>query len=382
MTRENVEEVCETRPLVSIGMTVYNQERYVARAIESILMQKVNFSYEIVIAEDCSTDRSREIVIDYASRFPDIIRLILQEKNVGLRMQSICLKRECRGIYRGQLEGDDYWLTDNKLQKQVDFLEANPDYIAVSGRIRCVNKRNQLCKFPYGELTSIYQFNEEYTIQDFENWLLPSHTGALLYRNVFYRCDPEFLEAYEAVDVMGDRKTALMLVAQGRIRILPETISVRRIDLDSTSNFTSNSVKEKPYATICRWMDCLERMAEDLFGLKINLQGEKRKQWGWALKNLARFPTKKNLDGVVKIFLMSREKSRYMQDIFSGLWRKAGKKIKKEGIWKATRGILIFPFSALKKIWVSARTETVDICAQKVISSSAVSDSLSKKIGK
>lgn len=362
----------EKRPLVSIGMTVYNQERYVARAIESILMQKVNFEYEIVIAEDCSTDRSRQIVMDYADRYPNVIRLILQEENVGLRMQSICLKKTCRGIYRGQLEGDDYWLTDDKLQKQVDFLETHPDYIAVSGRIQCVNERNHLCAFPYGALTSIYQFDEEYTIKDFERWLLPSHTGALLYRNVFYNCDTVFLNAYESVDVMGDRKTALMLIAQGRIYIMPEVVSVRRIALKSEANFTSNSVKIKPYATICAWMDALERMADQLFHLQIDLQAQKQKQWIWALKNFARNPTRTNLRGLWDIYKMSREKGRYIKDIFAGLWEKTKKKVHKEGFWRAAWGIVKFPFTAVRKIVISEGADQKIERAMNVISSSSV----------
>lgn len=369
---ERIAESEVERPLVSIGMTVYNQEQYVAQAIESILRQRVDFRYEIVIAEDCSTDRSREIVVDYAQRYPEIIRLILQEENVGLHQQSICLKKACRGVYRAQLEGDDFWLTDDRLQKQVDFLEENPDFIAVSGEIICVNDKNRQCAFPYGKLTDIYKFNGEYTIEHFEKWLLPSHTSALLYRNVFYQCDPDFFEAYEAVDVMGDRKTALMLVSQGRIWVMDKLVSARRIDLNSSANFTSNSVKIKPYATLCAWMDRLEEMADDLFGIKIDLQEQKRRQWNYALKNFARSPTKENLRGLRQIFRMSRRKGQFCADVLRGLKVKAKKKIKKEGFLKASCGIVKFPFSAVKKLFRSARRDEGTEQAMKVISSNAV----------
>lgn len=344
--------MCEDdeRPLVSIGMTVYNQEEYVAGAIESILMQQVNFRYEIVISEDCSTDSSREIVIDYAKRYPEVIRLILQEHNVGLYKQSICLKKACRGIYRAQLEGDDYWLTNDKLQKQVDFLQNNPDYIAVSGKIICVNEENIKCSFPYGELTNIYCFEDEYTIEHFQKWLLPSHTGALLYRNIFYMCDSVFLDAYESFDVMGDRKTALLLVSRGRIHILDEVVSARRISFASSSNFTSNLVKVKPYAVICAWMDRLEDMSLTLFNKEISLQNEKRKQWMYSINNFARCPTKTNLSTVIKVYNLSREKRMYINLIIQKFRSKVGAKIKKDGFLKALGGMIGYAWKIMRSL--------------------------------
>lgn len=359
----------EKRPMVSIGMTVYNQEKYVAHAIESILMQRVDFDIEIVIAEDCSTDRSREIVIEYAERYPQVIRTILQEHNVGLKQQSICLKKACRGKYRAQLEGDDYWIDPFKLKKQVDFLENNPDFVAVSGRIKCVDPNDRNCKFPYGELTNIYFFDGEYTAKDFEKWLLPSHTGALLYRNVYYNCDQERFERYEAVDVMGDRKTALMLLGHGRMMVLPDTVSVRRIDLGSAANFTSNSVKIKPYATICTWMDRLEVMADDMYGISIDMKLEKRKQWIYALKNFARFPNRDNLAGIKAIYRMSREKHVLVSLANAGLREKMKKKIKKEGFFHALGGMVKFCFKSLGKITKSRKTDRK--ASERVISGDA-----------
>lgn len=346
------------RPMVSIGMTVYNQEKYVARAIESILMQQVDFDYEIVIAEDCSTDRSREIVIEYANKYPDVINLILQEHNVGLKAQSVCLKKACRGIYRAQLEGDDYLIDPYKLQKQVEFLENNPDFIAVSGRIECVNPNNGVCPFPYGNLTDTYVFGGEYTIEHFQKWLLPSHTGALLYRNVYYNCDPDFFETYEAVDAVGDRKTALMLVAQGRIYVMPDLVSVRRIDLNSSANFTSNSVRVKPYATICMWMDNLQEMAKDMFDKDVDFNGERRKQWIYCLKNFARFPTKNNLDVVKAVYKISKEKGKYRSLAWAVLKEKMSNKIKKEGFFHAFGGMVKFCFKSMGKLMKSKKSST------------------------
>ncbi len=108
---------------VSVKIITYNHEKFIAQAIDSILMQKVNFDYEIVIGEDCSTDNTRDIVIDYQKRYPDKIRLLLPEKNLGARKNSNQTLRACQGEYVAWLEGDDYWTSPHKLQKQVDFLD-------------------------------------------------------------------------------------------------------------------------------------------------------------------------------------------------------------------------------------------------------------------
>ncbi|HPD39860.1 MAG TPA: glycosyltransferase, partial [Mesotoga infera] len=116
------------KPLVSVFMITYNHEKYIAQAIESALMQKTDFNYEIVIGEDCSTDRTREIVVDYANRYPEIIKPILHENNVGAKANSESVRKACIGKYVAILEGDDYWIDPLKLQKQVDFLESHPHF--------------------------------------------------------------------------------------------------------------------------------------------------------------------------------------------------------------------------------------------------------------
>jgi glycosyltransferase involved in cell wall biosynthesis len=112
---------------VSVAMLAYNHERFIAQAIDSVLMQKVNFDYEIIIGEDCSVDRTRDIVVDYQKRYPDRVRLLLPEKNLGACENSLQVHKACQGEYVAILEGDDYWTSPSKLQKQVDFLNSHPE---------------------------------------------------------------------------------------------------------------------------------------------------------------------------------------------------------------------------------------------------------------
>ncbi len=120
------------KSLVSICIITYNHEKYISKAIESILMQKTDFSFDIVIGEDFSTDRTKEILIQYKRKNPEKIHLLLHTHNIGSLQNFILTLTSCRGKYIAILEGDDYWTDPCKLQKQVDFLEANPEYGLVS----------------------------------------------------------------------------------------------------------------------------------------------------------------------------------------------------------------------------------------------------------
>jgi glycosyltransferase involved in cell wall biosynthesis len=114
------------RPKVSVAMAAYNQESFIAQAVESVLMQRTNFAYELIIGEDCSTDDTRRIVLRYQQQHPDKIRVLLQPGNTqGLRNFED-IYGACRGEYVAELEGDDYWTDPLKLQLQVDLLDAQP----------------------------------------------------------------------------------------------------------------------------------------------------------------------------------------------------------------------------------------------------------------
>ena len=115
------------QPLVSVRVVTYNHEKWIAQCLESILMQRTNFSFEVIVGEDCSTDSTREIVQAYAGKYPDKIHVLLAESNLGLMLNSYRVQHACRGKYHAMLEGDDYWIDPLKLQKQADFMEAHPD---------------------------------------------------------------------------------------------------------------------------------------------------------------------------------------------------------------------------------------------------------------
>ena len=112
---------------VTVIIQTYNHEKWIAQAIDSVLMQETNFEYEVVIVEDCSTDSTRDIVLGFHQKHPDKIRLVLSEKNKESHRNFAAAFVASQSEYIAWLDGDDYWTSPHKLQKQVDFLDAHPE---------------------------------------------------------------------------------------------------------------------------------------------------------------------------------------------------------------------------------------------------------------
>lgn len=123
-------------PLLSVVTITYNHEQYIAKCIEGVLMQKVNFPIEFIIAEDRSPDGTRAICEEYAEKYPDLLRLVTSEFNVGVVENEQRAFMAARGKYIATCEGDDYWTDPDKLQKQVDFLESHPEFSVCFHRFR------------------------------------------------------------------------------------------------------------------------------------------------------------------------------------------------------------------------------------------------------
>lgn len=122
--------MADPHPKVSVLVITYNQERYISQALDSALMQRTIASFEIVVGEDCSTDRTREILLAYREKHPETIHLLLHPRNLGMNRNFGQTLAACRGKYVAILEGDDYWTSPDKLQRQSDFLDIHPECAA------------------------------------------------------------------------------------------------------------------------------------------------------------------------------------------------------------------------------------------------------------
>ena len=131
-------------PLLSVLMITYNHEAFIGRSIESVLSQKTDFPFELVIGDDHSTDNTKQIAMKYAEKYPDTIKLLSHSSNLGVIPNFQNTLERCKGRYVAILEGDDRWIDESKLQKQVNFMERNPDYVLCGGHTISESSSNKL----------------------------------------------------------------------------------------------------------------------------------------------------------------------------------------------------------------------------------------------
>jgi glycosyltransferase involved in cell wall biosynthesis len=205
---------------VSVCMITYNQERYIAQAINSVLEQQTTFSIEIIVGEDCSTDGTRRIVEELAAAHPDRIRLRLAEQNQGGKLNFVGTLGEARGEYVVILEGDDYFTDPHKLQRQVDALDSRPDWAICFHPARCHYEGNL-----QGPAVTPERWDRpEATILDlFDQNFIP--TSGAMFRNRLIPSLPDWFMNVEA----GDWALHILNAAHGNIGFLPEVMSAYRI---------------------------------------------------------------------------------------------------------------------------------------------------------
>jgi len=211
------------KPLVSVAMIVYNHEAFLSQAIESIVEQQADFDFEIVICEDYSTDKSREILKSYAEKHSSI-RPIYNEKNIGIQKNFYQSLKKCKGKYIAICEGDDYWTDKSKLQKQVDFLEANPEYALCFTGIDVINELND----PYPPNPFSNFTKDTYTIEDYIvpfggiSILIPIMT--LVFRNSLPDPMPDLFYKSQS----GDISLSLLMLLKGKGKYFNEKTAVYR----------------------------------------------------------------------------------------------------------------------------------------------------------
>lgn len=225
--------------MVSVLMLTYNHENYIREAIEGVLMQKTDFPIELIIGEDCSTDNTRKIVIEYANKFPNIIKAQLHEKNRGMQNNFITIFEEACGKYIALCEGDDYWTDDCKLQKQFDFLEANNDYAICFHKVKVLEKNELLnCLITEDRYDSI---NEEPIttkhLLEAGNFI---HTPSVVFRNVLREFPFEFLHS-----PVGDYFLYIMLSQHGYIKRLDDVMAVYRRGVGIYSSLNSTTMQKQ-----------------------------------------------------------------------------------------------------------------------------------------
>lgn len=232
--------------LVSINCITYNHEDYISDAIEGFLMQKTNFDFEILIGEDCSRDKTKEIVEKYMKKYPEKIKLVTSEENVGARKNFLRLIKNARGKYIAQCEGDDYWTDPYKLQKQVDYLEKHPDCTLCFHAAEVVQENGE----SNGEVVRPYKKTGISSMEDIitgGGGFCP--TASLIYPKKLMDNPPDFFKNAH----VGDYALQMMITSQGYAYYIDEVMSAYRIggksswttQLNKEVNLTEKYIKVK-----------------------------------------------------------------------------------------------------------------------------------------
>ncbi len=221
--------------VLSVYVATYNHENYIARALDSILMQKTKYKFEVLVGEDCSTDNTRAILKEYEKKHPGFFTMFYREKNMH-NMQcnnARDLKLRCRGKYMIALEGDDFWTDENKLEKQITFLETHPEYIAVAHNCVVVGEDS----LPNGETYPECE-DEEYSFRHFFSEIMPGQLATIMYKN-YYQDDTFDNSIMEKGLSPGDRLLYFALLCNGKVYCMQEKMSAYRHVTTHGSSFSA-----------------------------------------------------------------------------------------------------------------------------------------------
>lgn len=217
-------------PLVSVLVITYQHVDYIKSCLDGLLMQKTDFPFEILLGEDDSTDGTREICIEYAKKNPKKIRLFLhsRENNILIdgfptwHFNSIYIRLNTKGKYIASCEGDDFWTDPLKLQKQVDFLDANKNFSA------CTHLSNVI--FENTKSKNLSRFNKNikktiFTVKDLLEYTEFHGNSLLFYRDLI---DLSEMQESQLFALDRDHPIMIILATKGLIKRLPEVMSIYR----------------------------------------------------------------------------------------------------------------------------------------------------------
>lgn len=218
----------EDQIIVTIACITYNHKDYIKQALDGFMMQKTNFKYEVIVHDDASTDGTTDIIRLYAEKYPDTIRTIIQTENQyskGISIGRAIVYPKARGKYLALCEGDDYWIDENKLQKQVEFLEEHPEYTMC-----CHNSYRYSVKtgkytlespvLKEGDVTA-----REIILEPYKTWIA---TSSIVYRKNLAIDRPALFD----LAPVGDFPMKLYCFSQGKVYYFEKAMSVYRRDDD------------------------------------------------------------------------------------------------------------------------------------------------------
>lgn len=305
-----------TNPLISIAIITYNQEFFIAKAIESVLKQELNLEYELLISDDASSDGTINILKSYKTKYPKKIRLIFNKTNLGPSENFHNLILKCKGKFIFLLEGDDFWTSMEKIQKQYEFLVDNPSYIACSHRHMIVDENDNIL---VDEYTGPGKSNlGEYTLNDFENYRYCGFFGTIAFRNVFLKKPEKLIPLKYLHNFIVDISLNLILVLNGPVFILNENMAAHRILIKKGgTNFKSTIRRKNQVKNRLLYLDRLKQFAKEKYNININFAKRNEKLFVESILFMMRYPSKSNFSILIYVFLLNKDKIKLLRFILS-----------------------------------------------------------------
>ena len=303
----------EGEPLVSVCVITYNHGKYIRQCLDGILMQKVNFPYEILIHDDASPDDTADIIREYWEKYPTVIKPILREENQyskGVDVSRFNFDR-AKAKYIAQCEGDDYWMDDGKLQMQVDFLENYKEYSATSHSYVVVDSEGMLV--PNTEIIS--NISGVFSKDDIKYYRLPGATATLVYRNIFSEMDRVARNSYYACAGYGDQKTAALLTMYGNIQKLPNIMSAYRYVTTKGTSYSALTKGKNLYGGNYQYLVDINNFSQDNFGVKLDTEIAAFCIMLMAIKKWILSPSRENRDVLWKIHIKNIENPHYLKSM-------------------------------------------------------------------
>jgi glycosyltransferase involved in cell wall biosynthesis len=232
-------EIKKMNPKVSVCIVTYNHEKYIRQCLQSVVDQKINFEIEIIVSDDCSTDKTREIISEFANLYPSTIKPIFLEKNVGAYDNFILTHQLAMGEYVCHCDGDDYFL-DGKLQAQVDVLGADKNCTAVWHRVDFFDDAGNFCSGNTADLTPFKN-----GIVTFEKAICLGFVGmhsSFMYRRSAQKYPPTIgttvLDLFRTWDVLSSGNGKILDAVLGRYRVgatgsltVSSQVKIRRLSI-------------------------------------------------------------------------------------------------------------------------------------------------------
>ena len=300
---------------VSVIVLTYNHEKYIRRAIESVLMQRADFHYEILVGDDASTDATPHILQEYADKYPEKFRLFLRGKNLGASRNGYELAVNARGKYIANLDGDDFWTDKEKLMLQSNFLDSHPQYIGCSHKYAIVDEDG----LPISSAPTVHWVSNKnkavFTLKDFKGGILPGHPSTIMKRNIFINAKHDYSIIYKAHNMISDRTSALITLALGDYYIMDRSMGAYRHrlkyggdNLTSILYLTDKNAILNDYIFTCK----LQEYAEQILLVNGGFEKRKRELFVSAVFKAVINMDSKQMETAKKILKEAKHKSAYI----------------------------------------------------------------------